>query len=87
MQMIMDRSPGYQVMIPASRPGFPEPLIGYYHKNNTTAMMSFIQSGNLKLIDYIETTIYQVIPVYHDPGQFINMNTPGDFNIQEKQSQ
>ena len=49
-------------------------------------MLSFIKSGNLKLIDYIETTLYKAIPVYGDPDQFININAPGDFKIPIKQN-
>ncbi len=79
MQRILENAEGYQVVLPSSKPGFIEPLIAYYHKNNTTAMLSFIESGNVKLIDYIETTFYRVIPVYRDPDQFININTKEDY--------
>ncbi len=85
MQRLLDTSEGYQVVLPASKPGFAEPLIGYYHKNNTTAMLRFIECGNVKLIDYIETTFYRFIPMYSDPDQFININTPEDFRTFTKQ--
>ncbi len=78
MQQILENAEGYQVVLPSSKPGFMEPLIGYYNKNNTTAMLGFIEGGNLKLIDYIETTLYRVVPVYREPDQFININTPED---------
>ena len=78
MVQILESAVGYQVVLPSSKPGFIEPLIGYYHKNNTTAMLGFINRGNVKLIDYIETTFYRVIPVHRDPDQFININTPED---------
>jgi len=85
MQHLLENAEGYQVVMPASKPGFAEPLIGYYNKNNTTAMLGFIEGGNVKLIDYIETTLYRFIPVYKDPDQFINLNTPEDFKNFEKQ--
>ena len=80
MVQILHNAEGYQVVLPSSKPGYMEPLIGYYHKNNTTAMLGFIDRGNVKLIDYIETTFYRVIPVYGDPDQFININTPEDYS-------
>jgi len=85
LQRLLENAKGYQVVLPASKPGFAEPLIGYYNKNNTTAMLGFIEGGNVKLIDYIETTFYRFIPVYSDPDQFINLNTPEDFRNFEKQ--
>jgi molybdopterin-guanine dinucleotide biosynthesis protein A len=87
LQRILENREGYQVVLPASKPGFPEPLIGYYHKNNITAMPGFIERGNVKLIDYIETTFYRIIPVYSDSNQFININTPEDFRKLAKQKE
>jgi molybdopterin-guanine dinucleotide biosynthesis protein A len=87
MRRLLENAEAYQVVLPASKPGFTEPLIGYYHKNNITALLGFIEGGNMKLIDYIETTFYKVIPVYNDPDQFININTPEELKTFAKQKE
>lgn len=79
MHRLLKNAEGFQVVLPESKPGFVEPLIGYYHINNTTAMLAFIQRGDLKLIDYIETSYYRCISMYGNPEQFLNINTPDDF--------
>jgi molybdopterin-guanine dinucleotide biosynthesis protein A len=81
MQMILDHSSGYQIVIPESRPGYIEPLCGYYHKNNVPTLSEFINQGDLKLIRYIETAHHKVIPAHAYSIQFTNMNTPKDLNI------
>ena len=91
LRKILENSEGYQVVIPLSRQGFPEPLIGFYHKNNTTGMLGFINNRNLKLTDYIETTIYKAIPVYQDPTLFdpylfLNFNSLGDIKAFQKKN-
>ena len=79
MHRLLENAEGYQVVLPASKPGVVEPLIGYYNKNNSPAMLEFIKRGTVKLIDYIETTYYRCIAVYDDPDQFLNLNTPEEF--------
>lgn len=85
MQRILEHAEGYQVVLPASKPGYIEPLIGYYHKNNIKPMLDYIERGHVKLIDYIGTTFHRFIPEYGDPEQFINLNTPEDFKHFAKQ--
>lgn len=89
LNIILKNSDGYQVVVPLSKPGYLEPLIGYYHKNNVTAMLSFLESDNLKLTDYIESALYKSIPVYKNPevtpNLFMNINSTEDLNEFGKQ--
>jgi molybdopterin-guanine dinucleotide biosynthesis protein A len=83
LNIILDQAEGYQVVVPLSGPGHIEPLIGYYHKNNLSAMLGFLENNNYKLTDYIESAMYKLIPVYKNPDfydtkWFLNINTPKD---------
>ncbi|UCG27558.1 MAG: molybdenum cofactor guanylyltransferase [Bacteroidales bacterium] len=83
LEMLLNESDGFQVVISSSKPGLPEPLIGYYNKNNTTGLLPFIKTGNYKLMNYIETALVKIIPIYKRPeifnsNLFININSPED---------
>ena len=54
------------------------PTVGIYRKNTLTRVVNLLESGNFKLMHLLDSINTQYVPAPY-PHQFVNINTPEDF--------
>jgi molybdopterin-guanine dinucleotide biosynthesis protein A len=92
MAYILKQGKDFEVAVPWEGERHYEPLCGFYNQSVLHKLNSFIEKGNYKLPDLFEEiainrlNINEQTGIYH-PGLFLNINTPTDLELAEKQMQ
>jgi molybdenum cofactor guanylyltransferase len=78
---LIDRSPGYDIVIPKTQDGW-QPLHAIYSKKCLPFMEDLIREDNLKIIDFFhrvkkrEVPTEEILPLDPSLASFLNVNTP-----------
>jgi len=83
LSMLINNSPGYDVVIPKTRDGY-HPTSAIYSKNCIEPIEAMIKTGNLKIIDFLPHVAVNSMDIdtllpNHDSNMFFNINTNEDY--------
>lgn len=83
LSMLINNSPGYDVVIPETKDGY-HPTSAIYSKNCIEPIKALIKTGNLKIIDFFPDVAVNSMDIEallpdHDPNMFFNINTDEDY--------
>ena len=73
--------PSTECVVPDS-PAGPEPLCALYHRRSLLLLDSFLNQKFLKMLDVVGSLQALHVPV-RDPGLFLNLNTPEEYQAHE----
>lgn len=79
LQMILARSPRYEIVVPRYKDGKFEPLFAFYHRSIIAAIERQIRSGDLRISSLFQTCRTGFVPI---DGQkwFRNLNTLEEYH-------
>ena len=80
LRQLLDEIPpsgGPRCVLPVGPTG-PEPLCGVYHRDCLPLLEKAIDAGRLRMRDAV-TDLVPLLVAQMDPGCFVNLNTPEDF--------